>query len=94
MEETIGRGDTEMRTQKQDVLDFLLRYGRMTRLDAFRELGVAELSARIIEIEEDGWVIPRETVTVTARNGRKARVTEYRKPYRKEAVHGWAMVAA
>ena len=67
-------------TQKTDVAEWLMNKGTLTRLEAFTELGVAELSARIIDLESEGYEIPRKTVEVTARNGRKARVTQYQRP--------------
>ena len=71
------------RTQKQDVLDYLLAHGKLTRGEAFYELGVAELSSRIGEIERDGWNVPRETITVTARNGKRVSCMQYGRPYRR-----------
>ena len=62
--------------QKQIVLDHMKRNGSITRLDAFR-LGIAELSARIIDLEKDGYVIPRSTVTVRKSNGKDAKVKRY-----------------
>ena len=67
-------------TQKADILNYLESHGSITRLEAFTECGVAELSARIIDLENDGYQIPRETVEVEARNGRKCRVTKYKAP--------------
>lgn len=75
--------ETEKRTQKCDVLDWLLTHGSLTRGEAFYELGVAELSSRIGEIESDGWNVPRERAIVRARNGRKTAVTKYLRPYRR-----------
>jgi hypothetical protein len=69
-------------TQKTDLLDHLNAEGKITRAEAFNELGIAELSARVIDLEADGYIVPRKTVEVTARNGRKCRVTQYRRPYR------------
>ncbi len=67
-------------TQKVDVLEHLNTYGSLTRLEAFTELGIAELSSRIGELEKEGFVVPRETIEVFARNGRKCRVTRYLRP--------------
>ena len=73
-------------TQKADLLEYLQMRGEITRLQAFVDLGIAELSARVIELEGDGWIIPRRTVTVTARNGRKCKVMQYGRPVRKDAL--------
>ena len=69
-----------MKTQKESVLHWLQTYGKLTRWTAMMELGVAELSSRIGEIESDGWLIPRKMISVTARNGKKVRVMEYMTP--------------
>ncbi len=67
-------------SQKADIIEWLKRHGTLTRAQAFRELGVAELSSRIGELETEGFEIPRKMIAVVARNGRRARVMEYRTP--------------
>jgi len=69
-------------SQKADLLEYLNANGKITRLNAFTELGIAELSARVIDLEAEGYVVPRRMTEVTARNGRKCRVMQYRRPYR------------
>lgn len=70
------------KTQKQSVLYWLQTYGKLTRWTAFSELGIAELSSRIGELQQDGWLIPRKMIEVRARNGRKVRVMQYLTPHR------------
>lgn len=67
-------------TQKVDVIEYLKNHGSITRMEAFLELGVCELPARIIELEHEGFVIPRTEVKVPARNGRQVKVTRYERP--------------
>ena len=69
-----------MASQKTEVLRYLQQHGKMTRADAFYKLGVAELSSRIGELEKEGWEIPRQRASFTARNGRKVQVMEYGRP--------------
>ncbi len=69
-------------TQKVEIIEYLKQHGAITRWLAFRDLGVSELSSRIGELEREGFEIPRETVTVEARNGRRVKVTQYRAPVR------------
>jgi len=74
-------------TQAKDVLYWLHAYGCITTMEAFTELGITRLAARIPEIENgeaDGkrYIIPRKRITVKARNGRKANVTQYQRPER------------
>jgi hypothetical protein len=76
-----------MATQAQDLLWYLNAYGCITRATAMVELGIAELSSRILDIERgkaDGhkYTVPRKRVTVTARNNRKCKVMEYGRPER------------
>ena len=68
-------------TQKQDLKNWLDEKGKITRAEAFYDLGIAELSARIIDIESEGFIVPREMIEVKARNGRKCRVMQYGRPY-------------
>jgi len=71
-------------TQNADLLNYLMHYGSITRATAFYEIGITELSSRIGELSDKlvliGMKIPREPITVTAKNGRKARVTQYLRP--------------
>lgn len=71
-----------MRTQKTDIIEWLRSHGSLTRAEAFYELGVAELSSRIGELEAEGFTIPRQMISVIARNGRKTKVMEYHRPTR------------
>lgn len=73
------------KTQKELVFDWLMKHGKLTRWTAFRELGVAELSSRIGEIEKDGWLVPRSTIEVTARNKNTVKVMEYHRPIKADA---------
>jgi hypothetical protein len=72
----------EKSSQKNDLLDFLFRYGSITRMQAFTELGICELSSRIGELERDGWIFPRQWKDGRAANGRKWRVVQYMRPTR------------
>lgn len=50
---------------------------RITRLTAWAELGIAELSARIIDLTNAGYPVERRRVTVVNRWGEKVSVMEY-----------------
>lgn len=73
----------ERGSQKQDILDWLNQHGSLTRMEAFDNLGICELSSRIGELERDGWVFPREPLRGTGRNGRAWTVTKYLRPSRR-----------
>ncbi|MES2636660.1 MAG: helix-turn-helix domain-containing protein [Pseudomonadota bacterium] len=49
----------------------------INRLSALVELGIFELSARIIDLESHGFKIHKERKTVTNRFDEKTSVTEY-----------------
>lgn len=70
-------GDAEMNTQEQRLLEHLQSGKTITRLDALTELGLFELSARIVGLEQKGYVIDRKRITVTNRFGEQIKVAEY-----------------
>ena len=80
MNQLVLRLKEEKRTQKSDVLDYIHEHGSLTRMEAFTELGICELSSRIGELEKDGYRFKREPYHGTGRNGRKFVVTKYLRP--------------
>ena len=64
-------------TQKEDVLNFMRRFGSIQRMQSFQCLGVCELASRIGEIEADGVKIKRDRVHGRAENGRPWTITRY-----------------
>lgn len=67
--------------QAARLFDHLASGNTVTRLTALTELGIFELSARVIDIEARGYTVPRKTVKITNRWGETVRVTEYGQPY-------------
>ncbi len=67
-------------TQTDDLLDYLNQHGSITPIDALRELGIFRLAARVNDLQEHGYVIPRHMVTGTAKNGRRYSVMCYERP--------------
>ena len=70
------------KTQAQEVIEYLDRYGSIEPLQALRDLGVYRLAARIHDIEQKGIEVPRESFTFTKRNGGKGHATRYLRPRR------------
>ena len=66
-----------MNTQAERLLDWLQAGNKVTRLTALVELGIFELSARVIDLEARGYVIDRKRIRVTNRFGEAANVAEY-----------------
>ena len=68
-------------TQTDAILDYLNRYGSITPLDALREIGCFRLAARIKDLENKGYTIPREPERVVGKKtGRKTTITRYLRP--------------
>lgn len=66
-------------TQQQRLIDHLDSGKSITRLTAFKVLGIAELSSRIGELTAKGYPIQRDWIKVVNRFGENIRVMEYRK---------------
>tara|TARA_R110000803_G_scaffold201175_1_gene265866 strand:+ start:1218 stop:1427 length:210 start_codon:yes stop_codon:yes gene_type:complete len=64
-------------SQIERVENHLKQGKSITRLQALTELGIFELSARLVDLEKAGYVIDRKWVKVTNRFGESARVKEY-----------------
>lgn len=67
-----------MNSQEQRLLNHLQAGNAITRLDALTDLGIFELSARVIGLENKGYKIPRKRIKVTNRFGETVNVAEYR----------------
>lgn len=48
-------------TQREDILDFIDKHGSITRADAFK-LGIANFTARMSEIQQDGIAIKKTDI--------------------------------
>lgn len=68
-------------TQTQEILKYLQDHGSITPLEALREIGCFRLAARIYDLEQKGYNIPRETITVHGKKtGKAVKITKYLKP--------------
>lgn len=66
-------------TQKQRILDHLVRKGSITTMEAFTELNITKLTTRISELRRDGYDIVAERVIIRDDYGRvKTRFNRYR----------------
>lgn len=64
-------------TQCQRIVDYIKRYGYITRLEAANELFIFELSSRIIALQDRGFVFKKERVSRENRFGEKKSFTKY-----------------
>ena len=66
-----------MKTQKEEVLEYLKNNKKITILEAIYQLGVTRLSAVIYDLKKDGYNIETQMKLVKAKNGRKTSVAQY-----------------
>ena len=64
-------------TQIQRILNHLEAGNTITTLNAFNELGITRLAARIHELKRQGYLINKKTISVTNRYNEKCSVAEY-----------------
>ena len=64
-------------TQTARVLQYLQDGKKLTCLNAFNELGITQVAARIFELKELGHPIKEKMITVTNRYDEKCSVAEY-----------------
>ena len=64
-------------TQKQLVLNYMIKYGSISQFEAMRDLGIARLAARIADLKASGIKIKTETDTVKNRFGKKVKFARY-----------------
>lgn len=65
-------------TQGMKILKYMQDYGSITPVEAFRDLGVMRLGARIYDLEQEGIRIAHERETSTNRMGEKVSYSRYR----------------
>lgn len=68
--------DVQQMSQCERLLDRLQR-GPITPMEAWNELGVYRLAARVADLKEAGHKIVKQTVNVANRFGESCRVARY-----------------
>ena len=63
--------------QTQKILDYIDRFGSISTMEAFMDLGITRLAARIHDIEHQGVEIDRKIETATNRFNEKVHYTRY-----------------
>ena len=64
-------------TQRDRVIQYIKDFGSITRAEAFNELGIVELAARICELERMGYKFEKKTVYRENRYGEMIHFTKY-----------------
>lgn len=65
-------------TQRDKVLGYIKQFGSITSWQAYSDLGVTQLGARIYELKEQGYIFSKTRVNTTNRLGEKTHYDEYR----------------
>lgn len=64
-------------TQKERVLDYIRQTGSITALEAVKELGILQLSARLVELDRMGYKFIKVGETSKNRFGEKVHYIRY-----------------
>ncbi len=64
--------------QTDRLLAHLRTHGKINPLDAWQQLGIYRLGARVYDLRQAGHAIEKKTVEVRNRFGEPCRVAEYR----------------
>ena len=73
----MGKVIYEGKNQCERVLSYMKAHTTITQKEADKYLGVSRLPSRVCDLEDMGYVIAREFITVPNRYGEKCRVKQY-----------------
>lgn len=65
-------------TQRQRIIDYIKEFGSITSLDAYKDLGITQLGARIDQLKKEGYRFKTEWESSKNRFGDK---TDYKRYY-------------
>ena len=65
------------KTQREQVLQYINDFGSITRAQAFMDLGIAELAARICELQKEGYSFNKKQESAINRYGDRVYFTKY-----------------
>lgn len=66
-----------MVTQREQILEYITRFGSITPMEAFADLGITKLATRISEMRRDGVGIKVESVASKNRFGKTVHFAKY-----------------
>jgi hypothetical protein len=64
-------------TQQEAILDYINRFGSITPMQAFSDLGITKLATRVSEMKKDGITLKHESIKCKTRLGRTTHYTRY-----------------
>ena len=65
-------------TQKDRVLGYINEFGSITTWQAYADLGITRLAAKIFELKRDGYIFSTEVIKNTNRYGEPCHYFKYR----------------
>ena len=65
-------------TQKERIINYIKQFGSITSLDAYKDLGITQLGARIDQLKKDGYKFKAKWESGKNRFGDK---TDYKRYY-------------
>lgn len=68
---------TKRITQRDRVIDYIQRFGKISSWDAYRDLGVTQLATRISELKARGYVFSKKRINTKTRFGTPTHYDEY-----------------
>ena len=64
-------------TQCERIIDYMNKFGSITTMEAFSDLGITRLASRIHDLREDGYEIEREIIRGKNRFGEPVHYMRY-----------------
>ena len=64
-------------TQRDKILNYMKAYGSITSWEAYEDLGITQLAARIFELKKLGYIFGKETVKRLNRYGQPVSFDKY-----------------
>lgn len=65
-------------TQEDRVVQYISDFGSITSLEAFKDLGITRLSAKIFNLKAEGYIFEDETCACVNRYGDKVHYKKYK----------------
>ena len=67
-----------MKSQKQEILEYIKKHGSISSWEAYSKLGITQLGARLNQLRKDGYLFETEWVHKKNRNGKKTSYKKYK----------------
>lgn len=64
-------------SQKDRIINYIRQFGSITSLEAYKDLGITQLGARIDQLKKEGYVFKTEWETGKNRFGEKINFKRY-----------------